>query len=57
MRGKHVTDWYVRENRIVGKYNGESIVTSPIVKWEKYADMRMVTTQSGSVYFIYDDRK
>lgn len=57
MRGKHITDWFIRANRIVGKYNGEGIVTSSIVHIERYADMRMVTTQSGSVYFIYDDRK
>lgn len=56
-RGKHLTEWFVRENRLCGKHNGVGIVTSPIVKVERYADMRMVTTQSGSVYFVYDDRK
>lgn len=56
-KGTHITNWYIRENRIIGEVNGKCIITSSIVSWTRYADMRMVTTMNGSVYFIYDDRK
>lgn len=55
-RGKHITEWFIRENRLCGKHNGVGIITSPIAKMERYYDMQMVTTMSGSIYFIYDDR-
>ena len=56
-KGKHITDWFIRENRLCGKYNGISIITSPIVNIVRYVDMEMITTASGSIYFIYDDKK
>lgn len=56
-RGKHITEWFIRENRLCGKHNGTGIVTSPIAKTERFEDMQMITTTSGSIYFIYDDRK
>ena len=55
-RGKHITDWFIRENRLCGKHNGVGIITSPIVNAVRYADMQMITTESGSIYFIYDDK-
>ena len=55
-RGTHITDWYIREGRLCGYSNGVGIVTSPIVTVQRYEDMQMITTASGSVYFIYDDR-
>jgi hypothetical protein len=56
-RGKHITEWFIRENRLCGKHNGVGIITSPIANIVRYADMQMITTASGSIYFIYDDRK
>ena len=55
-RGKHITEWFIRENRLCGKHNGIGIITSPIANVVRYADMQMITTESGSIYFIYDDK-
>jgi hypothetical protein len=56
-RSKHITNWRLFENCIIGEYNGKAIHTSPISTWQRYVDMYMVTTVNGSIYFIYDDRK
>ena len=56
-RGKHITEWFIIANRLCGQYNGTGIVTSPIEKIERFEDMQMITTASGSIYFVYDDRK
>ena len=56
-KGKHLTEWFIRENRLCGMYNGIGLKTSTIAKIERYGDMQMITTVSGSIYFIYDDRK
>lgn len=57
MKGKHITNWYIFENCVVGEWEGKAIRTSPIAKSERFEDMVMITTKSGSVYFIYDDKK
>lgn len=56
-RGKHIINWCIYYNRIFGDYNGKSILTSEIIKSEKYDDMTMLTTSTGSIYFVYDDER
>lgn len=56
-QGKHLTDWVIENNCLQGKYHNEEVTTEPIVSCQRYADMRIVTTQGGATYFIYNDRK
>ena len=56
-RGKHITEWFIIENRLCGKHNGIGIVTTAITEIKRYFDMQMITTETGSIYFVYDDRK
>ena len=56
-KGKHITNWYIFENRLIGEWNGKAIHTSEIQKINRFEDMVMITTHSGSIYFVYDDEK
>ena len=56
-KGKHIVNWSIFENRLVGEWNGKAICTSEIQKTERFEDMVMITTRSGSIYFVYDDER
>ena len=56
-KGKHITNGYIFENRLIGEWNGKAITTSEIQKTERFVDMVMITTRSGSIYFVYDDER
>lgn len=56
-RGKHIIDWYILNDRLIGEWNGKAIYTSEIQKAERFEDMVMFTTRSGSIYFVYDDER
>ena len=50
-KGKHITNWYIFENRLIGEWNGKAIRTSEIQKTNRFEDMVMITTHSGSVIY------